>query len=149
VTNAFDSNILVYTIEPGNSSRKARARELLIRSMRGGTDLFLLQTLAEFANVAVRKLGVPGPAVLTQVDAWRASLPVRAAAEEDLPAALAALRDHGLGFWDAYLWATARRVGVDTLLTEDFQDGGALGGVRFINPFNSANAAMIDRVLPP
>lgn len=146
MTNAFDTNVLVYTIEPGNSTRKARARELVLRSMRGGTDVLLLQTLAEFANVAVRKFGIPSAIVLKETMPWRACLPLSSATEEDLEPALEAVRDHGLGFWEAFLWATARRVGVTHLLTEDFQDGRALGGVRFVNPFASANAAMIERV---
>ena len=58
MTNVLDSNILVYTVEPSTSARKARARELLGRSMRGGADVFLLQTLAEFAAVAARKLAI-------------------------------------------------------------------------------------------
>ena len=52
---------------------------------------------------------------------WRAVLPVRAAAEEDLADAV---KNHRLAFWDAMLWATARRVGIDHVITEDLQDGG-------------------------
>ncbi len=149
MTNAFDKNVLVYAIEAGQSPRNATARALVIRSMRRGTDVLLLQTLAEFANVMLRKLGAPSAAVLTQVKTWCACLPVRSAIGDDLEPALAAVREHGLSFWDAFLWATASRVGVDTILSEDYQDGRAIGGVRFINPFTPANAAVIDRILPP
>jgi len=38
-------------------------------------------------------------------------------------------------YWDAQLWATARLNQVEVLLSEDFQDGRVLGGVRFVNPF--------------
>jgi len=34
------------------------------------------------------------------------------------------------------LWASAQRAGVRHLLIEGFQDGFALKGVTFINPFN-------------
>jgi predicted nucleic acid-binding protein len=50
-------------------------------------------------------------------------------------------------FWDAMLWASARRAGVRHLLTEDLQDGFALQGVTFINPFNRQNDQLIDAVL--
>ena len=63
--------------------------------------------------------------------------------------ALAAVGDHGRSFWDAMLWATAARAGVAAILSEDFQDGRVLGGVRFVNPFVPGNAATIDRILPP
>jgi predicted nucleic acid-binding protein len=47
------------------------------------------------------------------------------------------------------LWATAGRVGIDQLMTEDLQDGFVLKGVKFSNPFNSANDELIERILPP
>jgi len=36
---------------------------------------------------------------------------------EDLDLALLFVDDHRIGFWDAYLRATATRVGIDYLLT--------------------------------
>jgi hypothetical protein len=39
----------------------------------------------------------------TQIEAWRALLPVHAAEEADRVPALEAVRDHGLKFWDAML----------------------------------------------
>jgi predicted nucleic acid-binding protein len=76
-------------------------------------------------------------------------LPVQAAADSDLSAALEAVRAHRLAFWDAMLWASAQRAGVRHLLTEDLQDGFALQGVMFINPFKPENDQLIDKVLPP
>ena len=58
-----------------------------------------------------------------------------AADEVALTDAMAAVRDHGISFWDALLWATLRRAGCNLLVTEDLQDGRILGGVRFVNPF--------------
>ena len=49
--------------------------------------------------------------------------------------AIAAVEEHSVSLWDAMLWATARDAGVTVLLSEDFQDGRELGGVRFRNPF--------------
>ena len=46
-----------------------------------------------------------------------------------------AVRDHNLSFWDAQLWAVAKLNQFDTILSEDFQAGSRLGGVRFVNPF--------------
>ena len=82
------------------------------------------------------------------IDAWRAVLPVQAADEGDLLIALDAVKAHRLAFWDAMLWACARRAGVRHLLTEDLQDGFALQGVTFVNPFKRNNDRLIDD-LPP
>jgi predicted nucleic acid-binding protein len=65
----------------------------------------------------------------------------------DSSAILEAVRTHRLAFWDAILWASVQRAGVQHLLTEDFQDGFSLAGVIFINPFNPANKELIDKLL--
>jgi len=41
------------------------------------------------------------------------------------------------------------RAGVRHLVTEDLQDGFELAGVRFVNPFDTANNRLIDEILPP
>ncbi len=48
---------------------------------------------------------------------------------------MTAVLRHGLTFWDAMLWATAKAAGVTVLLSEDFQHDRVLEGVRFRNPF--------------
>jgi predicted nucleic acid-binding protein len=145
---SFDTNVLVYATGPASAAKGRRARDVVGRGMRAGESLLLLQTLAEFGNVAIRKAGIPVDDVRTMIDAWRAVLPVHAADEDDLAAALDAVKGHKLAFWDALLWAAARRVGVRCLLTEDFQDRFDLDGVRFVNPFNPANDRLIDEILP-
>ena len=45
--------------------------------------------------------------------------------------AVAAVQEHSLPFWDAMLWSAAKDAGVTLLLTEGFQDGRELEGVRF------------------
>jgi predicted nucleic acid-binding protein len=108
----------------------------------------LLQSIAKFSNVAIRKARIPPAAIKTTIEAWLAVLPVQAADESDLVAALEAVRAHHLPFWDAMLWASAQRAGVRHLLSEDFQDGFALQDVTFINPFNRDNNQLIDKLLP-
>ena len=69
--------------------------------------------------------------------------------DDDLSAALDAVKKHRLAFWDAMLWAAAQRAGVRHLLTEDLQDGFEFAGVSFVNPFEAANDRLIDEILPP
>jgi hypothetical protein len=61
--------------------------------------------------------------------------------------ALEAVHAHRLPFWDAMLWASAQRAGVRHMLSEDFQDGFELQDVTFINPFNTENNQLIDKLL--
>ena len=48
----------------------------------------------------------------------------------------------------ALLWATADRIGVRYLLTENFHDGRTLGGVTFVDPFTHENERLIAEILP-
>ena len=146
---SFDTNVLVYATASLQDPKALRARDLIARAMRAGRTILLLQTLAEFANVAIRKAGIPIEDIIKTINAWRAVLPVQAADEEDLSAALEAVRAHRLPFWDALLWASAQRAGLRCLLTEDLQDGFLLQSVRFVNPFKRANDSLIDEILPP
>jgi predicted nucleic acid-binding protein len=146
---SFDTNILVYATGAAPDPKTERARDIIARGMRSGWSVLLLQTLAEFSSVAIRKAGIPVDDIRTTIDAWRAVLPVQAAEDDDLAAALDAVKMHRLGFWDAMLWASAQRAGVRHFLTEDLQDGFVLQGVRFVNPFKRANDRLIDQILPP
>jgi len=146
---SFDTNVLVYATASLQDPKALRARDLIARAMRAGRTILLLQTLAEFANVAIREAGIPIEDIIKTINAWRAVLPVQAADEEDLSAALEAVRAHRLPFWDALLWASAQRAGLRCLLTEDLQDGFLLQSVRFVNPFKRANDRLIDEILPP
>jgi predicted nucleic acid-binding protein len=143
---SFDTNVLVYATATATASdeRVSRARDLLARAMQATNAVFLLQSLAEFSSVAVRKAGIPVENVARIVKAWCAVLPIQSADESDLVLALDAVRSHRLAFWDAMLWASAQRAGVRQILTEDFQDGFALGDVTFINPFKPENDPLID-----
>jgi predicted nucleic acid-binding protein len=145
----FDTNILVYATFAAPDAKTNRARDLIVRGMRAGSGILLLQTLAEFSSVAIRKARIPVDEIRTTIDAWRAVLPVQAADDSDLTAALDAVKTHRLAFWDAMLWASAQRAGVRHLLTEDLQDGFVLQGVMFINPFERANDQLVDEILPP
>jgi predicted nucleic acid-binding protein len=144
----FDTNILVYATASISDEKVARARDLVARAMQAGTSILLLQTLAEFSNVAIRKSRIPVKDIRATIEAWRAVLPIQVADESDLLLALEAVRTHRLAFWDALLWASAQRAGVRHMLTEDFQDGLVLRDVTFINPFVRDNDRLIEMLLP-
>ena len=49
--------------------------------------------------------------------------------------ALRGVRDHGLSYYDAQIWAAARLNQVPVVFSEDFNTDSVLDGVRFVNPF--------------
>ena len=109
---SFDTNVLVYATASISDVKVIRARDLIASAMRAASSVLLLQTLAEFGNVAIRKARITVKDIRRTIDAWRAVLPVQAAEDSDLLVALEAVRAHRLAFWDAMLWASAQRAGV-------------------------------------
>jgi predicted nucleic acid-binding protein len=145
---SFDTNILVYAVDNTAGERHAVATDLIERSIRHGGCVQTLQSLAEFFSVVTRKAGIAPDVAASFIKGWHAVLPIEASTPADLDQAIHAARDNGIAFWDAMLWATARRVGVRVLISEDFQDGRILDGVRFVDPFAPQNSTFIDQLLP-
>jgi predicted nucleic acid-binding protein len=142
----FDSNVLVYAVSRSDP-RHAIATELIDRATRGECRQ-TLQSLAECFNVLSRKYRMPAVEAYRWVRYHQRLFPVVAADENDLSAAVRAVERHALSFWDAMLWATARRAGCRVLFSEDLQDGRRLDGVLFVNPFDLANRRLVDLALP-
>ncbi len=142
---SFDTNILVYAADRTAGERHGAAVDLLEQSIRRGNCIQTLQSFCEFFNVVTRKSGIETGAAAAFVDGWRAVMLVEAATPADLGEAMRAVGVYRIGFWDAMLWATARRAGARILFSEDFQDGQTIEGVRILNPFAPHNSVQIER----
>ncbi|MFM2044095.1 MAG: hypothetical protein RLY86_2671 [Pseudomonadota bacterium] len=146
----FDSNILIYAYNKDSYGQRDIARDLVLRAMALPSSLVLtLQALGEFYQVATRKQKESPDRVRQAIARLHAVFPITTPMPSTIFAAIDANREHGIQFWNAMIWATARQVGVTHVLSEDFQDGRTLGGVTFVNPFNPTNAELVDRLLPP
>lgn len=143
----FDTNILVYAVHSQAGDKHALAANLVGRAASADCVL-TLQSLAEFYYVVTRKAAIAVARASPFVSGWAEIFEVATTDAQALERAMGAVRDHGLGFWDALLWATARQAGCRLLLSEDFQDGRSLDGVRFVNPFNPDNAAILETAMP-
>ena len=148
MTLCFDTNVFGYAIDATAGRRHAAALDLVERALGSAEVVLILQTLGEFYAMATRKMETSPNDARSFLAGLRAALPVCPAADADLDRAMEVTQRHGLSFWDAMLWATADRVGVRYLLSEDFQDGRVLGGVTFVNPFQAGNEALLARILP-
>lgn len=143
---SFDSNVLIYAADRSDR-RQRRAIEVLDRAAEGA-GLLSLQALAEFFHVVTRKQIASREMAEAQVDDWAKIYPIHRPDMESFREAVGATRRHAIPFWDAMLWATVKAAGCRFLLTEDLQDGRDLEGVRFVNPFDTANDAAIELILP-
>jgi predicted nucleic acid-binding protein len=144
----LDANVLVYAAQRGE--RRHGAAALLVRRAVGADCVQTLQSFGECFNVLRRKRGFEPTQAQTILREYREILPrVVGAMPDDLDEAMRAHASHGLQFWDAMLWATAKRAGCRLILTDDFQDGRTLEGVLFVDPFKPENARLLDLALPP
>jgi predicted nucleic acid-binding protein len=130
----IDTNVLFYSVDWDAGDRHARAVSIIDSAIRWECIL-LLQALGEFFAAATRKGKMSVTEAAGQVDDWMRLFPVHAAGPATLKRAMWAVQAHGLSFWDAMLWAAAREAGCTLMLSENFQHGRELGGVRFHNPF--------------
>lgn len=140
---SLDSNILVCAADrDAEGPRHEIALALMARAAR--TDCVLtLQSLTEFYSATTRSRLLSPEEAGGFVGDWLEVFRVLPTATSDFVDAMDVLEANRISFRDAMLWATARRAGCATIFSEDFEDGQALLGVRFINPFLNRNEARV------
>jgi predicted nucleic acid-binding protein len=133
----IDTNVLVYLYDESVPKKQREARLVLRGIADAGVGVVSTQVLSEFFSVVTRRLRPKLPLELAQAELERHTRvwDVVSVTAPIIVAAARGVRDHQLSFWDAQLWAAAKLNQVDTILSEDFQAGSVLGGVRFVNPF--------------
>lgn len=129
-----DTNILIYSRDLNEPLKRARAIELIDRLGASGELVLSVQCLNEFSSVSLRR-GTPIAEVRAAVSVWHDLGDVLSLTGAATTTALTAVERYRLSFWDAVIWATARDADVRVVLSEDFQHGQEIEGVRFINPF--------------
>lgn len=143
----LDTHILVYAVDESAGERFYQAQHIIEMMLRRDCVL-TLQALAEFYFTVTRKGKLPQAEARLQVEGWQTLFPTVIAKPATLARAISTLEAHQLSFWDALLWATARDSGVALLLSEDFQNGQTLEGVRIINPFLLADVTTVFEGIP-
>ena len=132
----IDTNILIYVFDIADTRRQDQAIDLLGRLQAAGSGRISVQSLAEFASVATRKLRPPlTPAeTLQQVERFSQAIQVLDLTAAIVLEAARGVRDHRLSYFDAQIWASARLNQIPVIFSEDFASGSVLDGVRFVNP---------------
>jgi predicted nucleic acid-binding protein len=110
----LDTNVLIYAFDNQETRKRDRAREVLAALSATARGAVSTQVLAEFTDVLVRRprFGVSrewAAARVADYSRWR--------------------------IYDAQIWAAAFANGIQYVLTEDFEHGLDVDGVRFVDPF--------------
>ena len=131
-----DANVFVYTRDPRDGAKQARATEWIAQLWRERSGRTSMQVLSEYYAVATRKLEsrvAPGVAWedVSSYFVW-APHPVD---EALLRRAREVEQRWRLSWWDSMVVAAAQLQDCALLISEDLQDGAVFGGVAVRSPF--------------
>lgn len=137
-TALIDTNILVYAYDRRDLAKQQRARQVLVRLKETSVGYLSVKTLSEFFVIVGYKRGFPDrltpDEALGEIQRYVVSWPVLDLTPEIVVEAARGVRDHGLSYWDAQMWATAKLHNLDALFSEDLSDGSVIEGVTIMNP---------------
>ncbi|HYL88077.1 MAG TPA: PIN domain-containing protein [Burkholderiales bacterium] len=133
-----DANVLVYSQDPTDSLKKARAEEWLEMLWQRRTGRTSLQVLSEFYAVATRKLR---PRMASEI-AWDEAARYFAWSPQPIDAPLLRRareieRRYQISWWDSMVVAAAQLQHCVVLLTEELQDGMTFGTLAVRSPFSA------------
>lgn len=133
----IDTNILIYSFDPDNPSKRKIALDLISKALERGTGVISYQIIQEFLNVATRKFAVP----LTCKDSQRYLNVVLEplcevfSSTELFHQALEISDQWRFPFYDALVVAAALQADCSLLYSEDMQDNQTIKGLTIKNPF--------------
>jgi predicted nucleic acid-binding protein len=136
VRSFFDTNVLLYTDDESAPGKQRRSRDLVAEHRRSGSGVVSQQVLQEYFVNVTRKLNVDSRLARRKVEIL-SEFDVVVPDVADILAAIDLHRLHGFSFWDALVLRAATQAGCSILLTEDFQDGREIDGIRVVNPFRT------------
>ncbi len=131
-----DTNVLVYARDARDAAKQAQAAVWLKQLWHEQIGRTSMQVLAEYYVTLTRKLD-PRVAPAEAWDDVSAFLTWRPQPIDEgvMRRGQEIEQRYGLSWWDSLIVAAAQLQGCALLLSEDFQDGGAYGGVTVRSPF--------------
>jgi predicted nucleic acid-binding protein len=134
VRSFIDTNVLVYADAADEPAKQAVALALITDLRTAGKGVLSTQVLQEFANVALRRLGLP-PALVRERLTFFAGFDLVATTPDLISAAVDLHVAHQIAFYDALIVRAAIAAGCTRLYSEDMHDGLRLGALQVVNPF--------------
>ena|SRR5438105_11890806 len=137
--NAVDTNVYVYSLDPDEPAKQAKAIALLDRLVQqAGETVLLWQVAVEFLS-QLRRWQSQGRLTASEVEAAfhrvRAMFSVRTPAEAVFQVSFDLRARFSLSHWDSMLLAACKEAGVSVLFSEDMDPGTDYDGVAVVDPF--------------
>ena len=133
----LDTNIIVYSFETNQHTKKEQALALVKDALQSGNGIISTQVIQEFFNVAFRKFVTPPNVEDSKIYLKTVLNPLcKVYPDQSLYEDCLKIRQEtNYSFYDALILAGALHGGCDILYSEDFQANQQIGGLRIINPF--------------
>lgn len=132
----FDTNVLVYAVDPNSGRKQKTALALYEQALREQSFAISTQVLAEFYSVTTRGaqplLAREQAQIQTTALSRQRVVPTTAAL---IVGAMAHAGKDSVSWWDALLLEAALSIKANTLFSEDFQHGRRFGELSIVNPF--------------
>jgi predicted nucleic acid-binding protein len=137
--NAIDTNVLVYFVDEHEPAKQAKATELLERLAKEETETALLwQVAVEFLSCLRRwenEGRIDRTTIWEHVERLEATFSCVMPSRSLLRPSLDLSSRYSLSHWDSLLLAACADAGVNTLYSEDLDDGMTYDTVTVIDPF--------------
>ena len=131
-----DTNVFVYSRDASEPHKQARAMAWLEQLWKSRNGRLSFQVLQEYYSTVTTKLrpGMAPQSAREDVESLFAWKPIAVGAEV-IKTAWFVQNRFRLSWWDALIVSAAQFGGCVYLLTEDLNDGQAIGGLQVVNPF--------------
>jgi len=133
----LDTNILVYAEDAREPLKRIRAQQVIESLVTAEIAVVTPQILGEYFHTVSRlfRTTLAQDAARSQVERYGELFDVVPATFTTVVEAARGAVRYKLRYYDAQIWAAARLGGVGVVLSEDFEDGREIEGVRFVDPF--------------
>ena len=130
----IDSNVFVYFADGRDPAKQSVARAVLADAIGNPQCVVSSQVLNEFANVAMKKLGMTEDEARQYVESFQS---IRVVFQQSgwTVRALEIKKQYGLQFYDSLMLAAAEAAGCSEFWSEDLNDGQVYCGLKVVNPF--------------
>ncbi len=143
----FDTNVLVYAVSRREAHHDDAAA--LLHRAAAVECVQPMQTFGELFSVLTRKYRRPADEAVAAIEHFRVVMATATAIEPDFDQAMRLAARHQVPFWDALIWATARRAGSSAVLTQDLPGIQDLDGMLFVDPFHPESETMLKLLFSP
>lgn len=134
----IDTNVLLYTLDNHDPAKQEKARQTLLHLRNRSNAGVSAQVLAEYANITLKKFGMSADTVYANLEGFTSSFTTYPLSPAVVLEAVRGVRDHRLAYFDAQIWGVAKLNQIPVILSEDFNAGATLEGVKFLNPFEKS-----------